>query len=145
MEPSELVTECTALIQTQPTNIPAIMDSMQVLNENKEVVPLDDDDKLELATLVYIKSGLSNLSKKSKDMEEKVKLVGSPWMLARGVKTVKIPGSGTFSLTKGSSVTINQNTLREVLIHYLTPDQVVEIMGKVVKKSEYTTLQFKGV
>ena len=128
----------------QVSSVPQIMESMEVYDADKKLIFLDDRDKEELATLFLTKGGMSGVGKKVKEMDERAKEVGSPWMLARGVKTVKVPGVGTVSLTEGSNVSISGDTLRKVLINYVGAQQVVEILDKVTKKTEYITLQFKG-
>ena len=128
----------------QVSSVPQIMESMEVYDVDKKLIFLDDRDKEELATLFLTKGGMSGVGKKVKEMDERAKEVGSPWMLARGVKTVKVPGVGTVSLTEGSNVSISGDTLRKVLINYVGAQQVVEILDKVTKKTEYITLQFKG-
>lgn len=135
--------ELLSLTVTTKVDVPTIVNNMIVYDGDKHEVILSEDDKKELATLFMVKGGMSGLSKRAKDMEEKAKEVGSPWMLARGVKTVKVPGVGTFSVTEGQSVSISQDSLRKVLVNYVDADKVQEILEKVVKKTPYVTLQFR--
>ena len=129
---------------SQAASIPQVMESMEVYDENKQLVFLDDQDREELAALFVIKGGLSGMGKKVKDADDFTKSIGSPWMLARGVKTVKVPGVGVVSLTEGSNVSISGDTLRKVLINYISAEKVAEVLEKATKKTSYTTLQFRS-
>jgi hypothetical protein len=123
-------------------DVEVIAFSMETYNDKKELVAVSDEDRVELATILLVKGGMTGIKKKSGEMEDRVKEVGAPWMLARGIKTVKVPGIGTMSLTEGTNVSISQDALRQVLINYVSADKVAEILSKVVKKTTYTTLQW---
>ena len=138
-----ILSGCMDLHATAIADIATITAAMEPLDDDKQLVLLDEDDKRELATIIMVKGGMSSLGKKAKEMEERVKEVGAPWMLARGVKTVKIPGIGTLSLSAGKNVSISQDNLRKVLIKYLPADKVAKVLSEVVKETTYTTLQFK--
>lgn len=120
----------------------AIESSLIPLDADKQEVLVDAEDRKELATIFLVKGGMAGMLKKGKEMEEQVKTVGAPWMLARGVKTVTVPGIGSMSLTEGNNVSISQDRLRQVLTSYVAADKIPEILSKVVKRTSYTTLMF---
>lgn len=133
-------------IKVQPVgDIPALIENMIVLGEDKTEMIINEEEKKELATLFMVKGVMTGVSKREKEMEERVKEVGSPWMLARGMKTVTVPGVGTLSLTNGTNVSISSDTLRKVLVNYIGADKVAEVLEKVIKKTTYVTLQFKSL
>ena len=136
------LTGCLGMTVPVVGEISTIAENMSTYNGDKELVTLSEEDRIELATLLIVKGGMSGVAKKAKEMEDKVKEVGAPWMLARGIKTVKVAGVGTLSLTEGVSVSISQDALRKVLVNYMGADKVAEVLEKVVKKTGYTTLQF---
>lgn len=137
---------CKELIIRASTDLATVAASLAAYGEDKTAgeMVLDDEERNELATLVVTKGAMAMATKKAKEMEERVKEVGSPWMLARGVKTVRVPGMGTLSLSNGTNVSISQDNLRKVLINYIPAEKVAEVMEKVVKKTTYVTLQFKA-
>lgn len=141
---NEDLTKCLELSVPIVSDVATIADNMEVLDAQKTPVVMGEGDKKEIATIFLVKGGLTGLMKKAKEMEEMVKEVGSPWMLARGVKTIKLAGIGTLSLTEGVSVSISQDALRKVLVNYMAAEKVAEVLEKVVKKTTYTTLQFKA-
>ena len=124
-----------------------IEENMEVFGgeTGKELLDLSAEDRHELAALFLVKGGMSGIAKKAKEMEEKAKEVGSPWMLARTVKTVKVKGIGTFSLTEGKSTSISADNLRKVLLGHVSASAVNSIVEKATKTTTYTTLQFKPV
>lgn len=136
---------CKELIIRASTDLATVATSLAAYGEDKAAgeMVLDEKERNELATLVVTKGAMAMATKKAKEMEERVKEVGSPWMLARGVKTVRVPGMGTLSLSNGTNVSISQDNLRKVLVNYIPADKVAEVMEKVVKKTSYVTLQFK--
>lgn len=139
-----ILQECMDIRASFVTDIATMAESMEPLDSDKQLIFLSDEDKTELATLILVKGGMSGLGKKAKEMEEKVKEVGAPWMLARDIKTVRVPGVGTLSLNEGKNASISQGTLRKVLIQYLPAETVAEVIRKSLKVTQYTTLQFKA-
>lgn len=123
--------------------LPQIMDNMAAFDPDKNPVELDDTDAKELAALIFVKGGMSGLSKRVKETDEETKVIGVPWMLARGIKTVKVAGVGTFSVVGGKNVSVSQDKLRKELLKHLPADTVATIMAAVVKETPYDTLQFK--
>jgi hypothetical protein len=134
----------TDLTVQQVSDLPTIISNLVAYGEDKQEIMLDEQDKEELAVLFMSKGHTSGAVKKVKELEDMVKEVGSPWLLARGIKTVTVAGIGTLSQANGGSVSISQDTLRKVLINYLSAEKVMEVMEKVVKRTSYTTLQFKA-
>lgn len=109
----------------------------------KDLITLDDQDRKELAALFIVKGGMAGLTKRAKEMEEKAREIGAPWMLARGVKKVRVDGIGTFSLSEGKSVTISGENLRKVLLkHGIPATKVNTIVTEATNTSTYTTLKF---
>lgn len=123
-------------------DIAVVSKALCALDSDKHPVEMDEEERKELAVLFVTKGGMSGAAKKAKELEDRTKEVGSPWMLARGIKSVKVPGVGTMSVTEGSNVSISQDRLREVLINYLPAKKVAEVIEKVVKRTPYVALQF---
>ncbi len=141
---NELEQKCMDLTITPVADLPTIAANLEIMDSDKHMVFLDQEDIMELATLFLVKGNVSGLSKKVKDIDEITKTVGAPWLLSRGVKTAKVPGIGIFSLVEGSNISISGDTLRDVLINYVSAEKVAEILEKVTKKTSYITLQFKA-
>jgi hypothetical protein len=112
--------------------------------KNADIIELSTEDRHELAVLFVVKGGMSGISKKADDMDKKLKEVGAPWMLARGVKKVKLEGIGTIYLVEGKNTSISADNLRKVLIGYVPASVVNVIIEKVTKATPYTTLMFKA-
>lgn len=135
--------ECMELTVPIVGDVAVIEQNLVALNADKEEVTLDPDERKELATLFLVKGGMSGVTKRSKEMEDKVKEAGSPWMLARGVKMAKVPGIGTMSVTEGTNVSISQENLRKVLLKYgVRAETVPKIVAEAIKKTPYITIQF---
>jgi hypothetical protein len=142
------LTECLDLTVPIVGELTVIEESMEVFGgeKGKDLIDLDETDRKELATLFLVKGGMSGLTKQAKDMEDKAKEVGVPWMMARGVKNCKVPGIGTFSVVNGTSVTISTDKLRKSLLsHGIDAETAKKIVEESTNKSPYTTLQFKAV
>jgi hypothetical protein len=140
------------LMHSMDLTVPVVGDVAQIEllmevyggDKGKDIVDLSDEDRHELATLFVVKGGMSGISKKAKEYDDRVKEVGSPWLLARGVKKAKVPGVGTFTLVEGCNMSISADALRKVLVKYLPASDVPNIIEEVTKKTPYVTLQFKA-
>lgn len=141
--PSDIEKSYRQIVVPVVASIPAIMDNMAAMDAEKNPVELSESDTKELAALFFVKGGMKGLSQKVKETEDETKNIGVPWMLARGIKTVKVAGVGTFSLVGGKNVSISQDTLRKELLRHLSADKVAAILTAVVKETPYDTLQFK--
>jgi len=111
---------------------------------NKEIIDLPIEDRHELAALFVVKGGMAGVTKKAKEYEEKVKEIGAPWLLARGVKKVKVPGIGTFSLVEGSNNSISADALRKVLVKHIAATIIPDIIKEATKVTPYVSIQFKA-